>query len=204
MPRLAALVALYTIGTLRPWQVAAEAWAVAVVAADGLLAAVIGRTGYRGGELVSKLNHLLLAQNLKQRMVSFALAEVETDLQQARITSAGHQPGVLLAAAGGVDEVLLCSLPLGHRWPDPPPDRTVPFAPGSRLLLYSDGLVEARDAQGSPFGYEKLRDALLAHRAASGPQLLAGLLAELDRHLSGTPLGDDLTVVLVEHRPATA
>jgi hypothetical protein len=32
--------------------------------------------------------------------------------------------------------------------------------------------------------------------------MLAALLGELDRHVGGHPLADDLTVVLVEHRPA--
>ncbi len=157
--------------------------------------------GYRGGELLSKLNHLLLGQNLKQRMVSFALAEVDTGHEEVKIASAGHQPGVLLAADGGVEEVLLSSLPLGHRWPDPAPERKLPFATGSRLLLYSDGLVEAHDPAGNPFGYERLQQVLVRHREVGGPQVLAALLAELDRHVGGHPLGDDLTVVLVEHKP---
>jgi serine phosphatase RsbU (regulator of sigma subunit) len=156
--------------------------------------------GHRGGQLLSRLNRLLLSQNLKQRMVSFALAEVDTERREVKIASAGHQPGVLLAADGAVEEVLLSSLPLGHRWPDPAPERTLTFAPGSRLLLYSDGLVEAHDAAGNPFGYERLQEVLLQYREVGGPQLLAALLADLDRHLAGHPLGDDLTVVLVEHR----
>jgi serine phosphatase RsbU (regulator of sigma subunit) len=164
-------------------------------------AAALIEEGYRGGELLARLNHLLLGQSLKQRMVSFALAEVDTERQEVKIASAGHQPGVLLAADGGVDEILLSSLPLGHRWPDPAPERKLPFAPGSRLLLYSDGLVEAHDAAGNPFGYERLQEVLLRYREDGGPQVLAALLAELDHHVGGHPLGDDLTVVLVEHRP---
>jgi serine phosphatase RsbU (regulator of sigma subunit) len=159
--------------------------------------------GYRGGELLAKLNRLLLGQSLKQRMVSFALAEVDTERQEVKITSAGHQPGVLLDADGSVQEVLLSSLPLGHRWPDPAPERDLSFPIGSRLLLYSDGLVEARDEAGNAFGYERLQAALLRHREADGPKLLGALLAELDQHTAGHPLADDLTVVLVEHRPTS-
>jgi serine phosphatase RsbU (regulator of sigma subunit) len=162
--------------------------------------ATLVEEGYRGVELLSRLNHLLLAQSLRQRMVSFALAEVDAPRREVKITSAGHQPGVLLAAAGPAQEVLLSSLPLGHRWPDAPPSRTLSFGPGGRLLLYSDGLVEARDADETPFGHERLREALEEHRADDGPELVRALLAELDRHLAGQPLADDLTIVLVEHR----
>ena len=160
--------------------------------------------GHRDGELLSRLNRLLLGQNLRQKMVSFALAEIDAAHRQVEITSAGHPPGVLLAADGGVEEVLLASLPLGHRWPDAPPRELRPFPPGSRLLLYSDGLVEARNAGGEMFGYEALRAALLKYRDVPGRVLLAALLAELDRHLAGQPLADDLTVLLIEHAAVTA
>jgi serine phosphatase RsbU (regulator of sigma subunit) len=161
--------------------------------------ATLVEEGYRGGELLTRLNRFLGAQSLKQRMVSFALAEVDTGRDEVQITSAGHQPGVLLAAGEAAEEVLLSSLPLGYRWRQPPPTRVLPFSAGGRLLLYSDGLVEARTADGAAFGHERLRAALEGHRGDAGPHLLRGLLAELDRFLEGQPLADDLTIVLVEH-----
>ena len=164
--------------------------------------ATLVEEGYRGTELLSRLNRLLLAQPLRQRMVSLALAEADAVRGEVTITSAGHQPGVLLAAEGPAQEVLLSSLPLGHRWPDGPTAQTLPFAPGARLLLYSDGLVEARDASGVPFGHERLREAMEACRGDDGPGLVRALLAELDGHLAGAPLADDLTVVLLENGPA--
>jgi serine phosphatase RsbU (regulator of sigma subunit) len=158
--------------------------------------------GHRGVDLLVRLNHLLLGQSLRQRMVSFALAEIDAAAARVEITSAGHPPGMLLAADGGVEEVLTASLPLGHRWTDPPAATTRPFPPGTRLLLYSDGLVEARNASGAAFGYEALRALLASQRAARPHDLLAAILAELDRHLAGQPLSDDLTVLLVEHAAA--
>ncbi len=161
--------------------------------------AALAGEGRRGRDLLERLNRLLLAQSLQQRMVSLALAEIDSAAARLEITSAGHPPGVLLASDGTTEEILLGSLPLGHRWPDPPPARTLAFAPGSRLLLYSDGLVEGRNAAGEPFGYEALHAVLSAQRDAPPRELLAALLEALDRHLAGEPLADDLTIVLVEH-----
>ncbi len=161
--------------------------------------AALAGEGRRGRDLLERLNRLLLAQPLQQRMVSLALAEIDSGAGRLELTSAGHPPGVLLAADGSAEEILLASLPLGHRWPDPPPTRTLAFAPGSRLLLYSDGLVEGRNAAGEPFGYEALHAVLAAHRGVPPGELLAAMLDALDRHLAGEPLADDLTVVLVEH-----
>ena len=162
------------------------------------VAALTGE-GRRGRDLLERLNRLLLDQPLHQRMVSLALAEIDAGAGRLEITSAGHPPGVLLASDGTTEEILLASLPLGHRWPDPPPSRSLAFASGSRLLLYSDGLVEGRNAAGEPFGYEALHAVLAAHRDVPPRELLAAVLGALDRHLAGLPLDDDLTIMLVEH-----
>jgi len=160
--------------------------------------AALVQEGHTGRDLLERLNRLLLGQTIRHRMVSLALAEIDPARDAVEVTSAGHPPGMLLAGEGDVEELLLSSLPLGHRWPEPPPSRTRPFRPGSRLLLYSDGLVEARDAAGQPFGYDALREVLRAHRATPAASLTAAILAALDRHLAGQPLTDDLTLLVVE------
>jgi serine phosphatase RsbU (regulator of sigma subunit) len=164
--------------------------------------ATLVQEGHTGHVLLERLNQLLLGQPIRHRMVSLALAEIDAPRGTIEVTSAGHPPGMLLANEGEVEELLLSSLPLGHRWPEPPPSHTREFAPGSRLLLYSDGLVEARSADGRPFGYEPLREVLRIHRGAPGSTLIGAVLAALDQHLAGQPLTDDLTLLLVEHRTA--
>ncbi len=162
--------------------------------------ATLVQEGHAGRPLLERLNRLLLAQPIRHRMVSLALAEVDVARGTVEITSAGHPPGMLLALGGDVEELLVASLPLGHRWPEPPATRTRPFSPGSRLLLYSDGLVEARAADGRAFGYEALRAVLAAEREAPAATLIAKLLEALDRHLDGEAMADDLTLLLVERR----
>jgi sigma-B regulation protein RsbU (phosphoserine phosphatase) len=64
--------------------------------------------------------------------------------------------------------------------------------------LYSDGLVEARNAAGQPFGYDSLREVLRSHRETPAASLIAVVLGALDHHLAGQPMTDDLTVLVVE------
>jgi serine phosphatase RsbU (regulator of sigma subunit) len=78
---------------------------------------------------------------------------------------------------------------------------SMPLQPGDRVLLYSDGCVEAAMPSGEPFGEERLGDFLVREQSA-------GLgLAETVRRLShavidhaGGAVQDDATLALIEYR----
>ncbi len=126
----------------------------------------------------------------------------------------------LLVADFGPDEVRLvnCGHPpplrIGHRiTPLAPPHPSPPLGLGprprvqrvglladQRLLFHTDGLTEARAADGTHFPLD--RHALAALRAPTPDQALDQLLDLLRQHTEGTVPADDLTVVLVQSAPA--
>ncbi|MGY1601488.1 SpoIIE family protein phosphatase [Geodermatophilus sp. SYSU D00815] len=117
---------------------------------------------------------------------------------RVRWASAGHPPPFLLAPDGAIDVLggPLGDLMLGV---DPSADRAehvLDLAPGTVLLLYTDGLIERR-GRTLDTGLERLRGAL----AALAGRPLAELCDELlDRMLEGTPQ-DDVALVAVRVRP---
>ena len=122
---------------------------------------------------------------------------VECSPDSITLTSAGHPPAILIRRDGAVRFVDVPSgLPLGIG--DDFSETTVAWGTGDRLLLYTDGLSEARDAGGE---FLQLLDA--AARLGSGTieDALTGLLDEVRRHVPGGDLGDDLAVVMLEHSP---
>ena len=73
---------------------------------------------------------------------------------------------------------------------------TVSWGAGDRLLLYTDGLSEARDEQGRFLPLLELAPTL----TASQPDVaLDGVLEIVRRHIKGGQLGDDLAIVLLEN-----
>ena len=77
-------------------------------------------------------------------------------------------------------------------------EQTVTLAPGDALLLYTDGLVEARDAAGEEWGYPRLLAAADRHRGLPARALLAAVLAD-HRAWSATPdvPADDVTLLVM-------
>jgi len=162
--------------------------------------ATLVREGRGGVDLMQRLNSLILDNPRRHRTTTLLLVELDssTSAGEVRLTSAGHPPAFVISAAGEVSEVMLSALPLGHPWPDAPLTATRPFPAGSRLVAYSDGLVEAQNANGEALGYDGLQRTLSRHGMLRAGDLLRTLLADLDRHVSGGSLADDLTVLVVE------
>lgn len=114
--------------------------------------------------------------------------------EEVGLVSCGH-PWPLLRHGTEVTEIEIDRpsppLGLGVR----PLLQTHPFTVGDQMLVFTDGLVEARDRQGRFFDplpvFASMPD-------VSVRELLDRLIADLDRHAGGA-LGDDLAVVLVEY-----
>ncbi|UFR03292.1 serine/threonine-protein phosphatase [Streptomyces sp. Go40/10] len=127
------------------------------------------------------------------------LAELPHGDGIVRIVNRGHPPPLLLHADGTLRALTPGepALPLGMaglgRWPDRATEAGFPG--GATLLLYTDGLSEARDAHGRFYDPERR----LAGRAFSGPAaLLDRLAAEVRRH-SGGGMTDDMALLAVRH-----
>ncbi len=159
--------------------------------------AALVHEGYSGSTLIEKANHLLVKHRKKLTMVTLAVVEIDPIEGSFLLANAGHPPAFLLSAEGKVEELMAGSIPMGSRLCRPVSLKGG-FPPGSRLVLYSDGLVEAASKGGEPFGYERLAQVLRGTSGLSGTALNARVLESLTAFTGGVPPADDLTLVVVE------
>jgi phosphoserine phosphatase RsbU/P len=114
--------------------------------------------------------------------------------------SAGHDPPLRITGRGEVAAVDLApvGLPLGICPQEDYPTVAWELSPGERLLLFTDGLVEARNTDGEPFGRSRLRS-IASHMAHLPVQeMVRGLIDRAAAHMKGSDFEDDFTVVAVE------
>jgi GAF domain-containing protein len=147
------------------------------------------------GTLARRVDDRLRPYLGDEDFVTALMAEITPD-GLCSIVSCGHPPAML--SEGGVIRPVGVSdsLPLGLG-ADPSPV-SVQLQPGARLLLYTDGILEARDPSGA---FVPLDD-VLGSLGDAGPLdgVLSGILQSL-RGIIGGSLGDDLALVVAEYAP---
>ncbi|UUN30760.1 SpoIIE family protein phosphatase [Streptomyces sp. FIT100] len=138
------------------------------------------------------------AQDLPERFATALIAEIPHGGGSVKLLNCGHPPPLLVRRGDiRVLEPTTASPPLNlaaligdHYWVD-----TVALAPGDQLLLYTDGVTETRDSNGSFF---PLPDWARRQGPAPPRELLDRLHRELLRY-SGGRLGDDIAALAVRY-----
>ena len=69
------------------------------------------------------------------------------------------------------------------------------IGPGDRLVFYTDGITESRNAAGDEYGEERLAEAARRFRTLQAQDMLAALLEEIDAFNNGT-YEDDATLII--------
>jgi hypothetical protein len=142
--------------------------------------------------------------------VTGLLAELDTDTGLFTWLTAGHLPPLLLRHGQLVKTLeLLPALPFGLGLdglvPGGPEESRVgrqQLEPGDYLLLYTDGVIEARSPDGELFGVPRLTDLMIRNLAAGFPasETMRRAVLALLQHQAGD-LADDATMMLVQWRP---
>lgn len=148
------------------------------------------------GEILRRLDRVVRGG---RAFVTATLGIIDLKTGVLRLTNAGHPPTYVLRR-GAVREVMLPSSALGglgHSYAR----EEVPLQRGDVVVWLSDGLIEAADAHGEPFGYESIARVLEGIPGEPGAaEVRNRLLAAVERHVSAEPPNDDRTLVVMRWR----
>lgn len=156
--------------------------------------------------VLSGLNRALWGK-FDEHFVTAAYLFADIEKGTMRYAAAGHPPLMLLpGAAGQVREIEENGLLLGM-FPEAQ-YTSVEFnvAPGDRCLLYTDGVLEAKNAEQEEFGKPRCKEFVEKHRDIS-PGKFASALLEKIAGFSGQSAGaqeDDITLVVLDVQASTA
>jgi len=155
----------------------------------------LAQTGSGPGEVLTRLNKLMVEDFPCGRFVTMAYAEFDPATRKLRLASAGHLPPLLIEPDGHRWIATQDGLPLGIAT-SKFSETEVTLGPHSRLAIYSDGITEAALESGEEYGPERL----LA-QMQSPDVCLESLLADVRKFVDGVGLRDDATAILIGARP---
>ncbi|WP_324277219.1 PP2C family protein-serine/threonine phosphatase [Blastococcus brunescens] len=152
-------------------------------------------------EISQAMNTVIAQQFGASQFATAAIVRLDLDTGQLRWVNAGH-PAPLILRRGSLIHLPAClpARPLGLQSGKPLECETR-LQPGDQVLLYTDGIVEARSPTGEFFGEERLADFILRAAAAGDPA--PETIRRLMRHVlvhQADQLQDDASIVLLEWR----
>jgi sigma-B regulation protein RsbU (phosphoserine phosphatase) len=150
--------------------------------------------------LLSRLNRLLFGELSRADIfITAQIVRLEGREKRLAVASAGHSPLLLADRSGNLQAVSTEGLPLGIQ-----PDAEFCEAASSlagicRVLLYTDGITEARDMSGDFFGQHRLEHWLQRSvtRPANAEALKNDFFSHLERFTAGAPGRDDQTFLIL-------
>lgn len=147
--------------------------------------------------LLEGLNRHLLDLSLPNKFITLLLVELDPGQGRLRYLNAGHNPGLLLRSAGGLETLGASGPPLGLLPGSRYRLESRTLDPGDLLCLYSDGITECSSPIEEEYGVCRLEAALRDRMDQALPDLGRDLATLCSDFAEGQPQGDDQTLVLL-------
>jgi sigma-B regulation protein RsbU (phosphoserine phosphatase) len=149
-------------------------------------------------EIMARANHVFCDSTLPNMYATLILGRATRD-GEVEICNAGHLEPLLVTSKGMVS-LDGASAPIGLFCSQEFTSTRAQLAPGDALLLYSDGISEARNSRDEEYGVPRIGSALRDHAALAASQALAACLRDVGAFQSGAKQHDDQTVLLLQRR----
>jgi len=171
----------------------------------GLRRSGAGFVGLPPSKVVERLNDLVLGEIETEHYFTIALAEIDLATGATVLCQAGHPHPAIHRAGGDVEFIGEGGLPVGLIAGARYTETRVELAPGDRLLLYSDGITECADPDGTLLDEEGLTRLLMTVDDEPDQNFFDLLIDCLEDYAGSADFADDISAALLHYKgPAKA
>ena len=149
---------------------------------------------------LTRLNHDLARHTALRRFVTFFLGIYEPATRQLTYSNAGHNPPIVIRTDGSIERLDRGGTVLGAFEDSRFDEGSIHFAPGDRLVCFTDGITEARNSSDCEFGDERLVELLGKHLPAAAPGDIADAVITSAATFAGGEFQDDATALVMSIR----
>jgi phosphoserine phosphatase RsbU/P len=147
-------------------------------------------------ELCDKLNRLMCGNTPLRKFVSCFYGDLDVSNRKMTFTNAGHNPPFLMRRNGECIRLDEGGCVIGAFPESRFTQHEVKFNECDKLVLFTDGVTEARNASGQEFGEERLEARLRSYRGCNAAELRTIILEEV-KEFCGDNFDDDAALMVV-------
>ena len=149
-------------------------------------------------EIAADLNRRFPFNDERQQFFTLLFGILNTRDQTFQYASAGHPPLLHIPAKGPPQVSSATGFPIGIVESANYENHTVQLQPGDRLYLYSDGVIEAGELSGHPWGIQGLCDFLQENNRRALSDVTDLVVSEVYARHRQSILADDLSILAVQ------
>lgn len=174
--------------------------AALIMAASRSLLKAEAMEGTPPADCLTHVNRSLCAENISSMFVSLFYGVLEFDTGRFTYSSAGHNhPYRLNGGAVSLLEPVRGTV-LGVDGSMAYKENTVNFAPGERLVIYTDGIIEAFSEEKEEYSEARFQQLLEKHADDPVEDLVRHIIEDVEIHAENAAQSDDMTVLALEYR----
>ncbi len=161
-------------------------------------------SGRSPAEALQRANELILNDSQADAFLSALYATLDPETNCLTYANGGHnRPLLVQASTGEIRELSARGMILGQFEEVALEEETVEFAPGDVLILYTDGVTDAINADSQPFGEERFKAILASMGELGAAEVVATILEAIHEFEGSEPPADDITVLAVVRTPTS-
>lgn len=143
-------------------------------------------------------NKLLFMSTSPEKFATLFYSILDTHAHTLTFSNAGHEPPFVTSADGAVRRLVEGGIPLGFFEEFHFEEGSIPLKLGDTVVIYSDGISEAMNADQEQYHDHRVQALLLLHAQSSAEKLLNVLISDVNLHRGSLPQQDDITIVVIK------
>jgi hypothetical protein len=150
-------------------------------------------------QLMTRMNRIVVRDGLPTRFSTLVYAEIRPKSDIVRLVNAGHYPPILLRS-GNVEVMKQGAPALGITSKSAYREQSVRLRKGESILVYSDGITDARNEHGTHFDEKRLMDLMPSLKGLGAADMGKSVLSAVDRFVGEARPNDDLSLVILQRK----
>ncbi len=157
----------------------------------------LGHVGIAPGNLLGRVGNMLIPETNADQFVTLFFGIFDPRAETFRYSNGGHEPPYLIGPEPGFTRLDQGGLPLGM-FPDTRYEEgVVTLAPGSAVLIYTDGITEATNNSGQFFDQERLERSIEGCTDRDPDRMVDAIISSVNEFRAGAEQNDDITLLVL-------